>query len=224
MIITIDGPAGSGKSTAARQLAKALGIAYLDTGAMYRALTLAALRRKLDLANEAALEELARGLDLRLEQTGGQLRVILAGQDASREIRQAEVTENAHYAARAPGVRAVLVDKQRQIGLQLNRSAGGVVAEGRDQGSVVFPDADFKFFLDATPEVRARRRCEEMLADGQQADFQQVLQALLTRDGRDRSRLAAPLVVPEGAIQIDTSRMSIEEVTLRLKQVVERGR
>ncbi len=233
MIITIDGPAGSGKSTAAGQLAKALGLAYLDTGAMYRAVTLAALREKVDLQDADALAALAGRIDLRLErqgpggaagQAGGSETIVrLNGRDVTRQIRSAEVTDHAHYVARAAGVRRVLVSMQRRIGAELAASAGGLVAEGRDQGSVVFPDADVKFYLDAVPEVRARRRFEEMLADGQQVTYPAVLDALVRRDGRDRSRAVAPLVKPEGAVELDTSEMTIEEVTAELKRRVEQA-
>jgi len=221
MIITIDGPAGSGKSTAARELAKALRIAYLDTGATYRAATLAALRGGVDLEDAPALAELARRLDLRLEYAGDDFRVLLDGEDVTRQIRSAEVSDNSHHVARAPGVREVLVAMQRRIGSELARSTGGVVAEGRDQGSVVFPDADVKFYLDATPEVRARRRHDEMTADGQDVSYQAVLEAIVARDGRDRSRAVAPLVKPDEAVEIDTTDMSIEQVTAELKRRVE---
>ena len=221
MIITIDGPAGSGKSTAAKQLAQALGFAYLDTGATYRAVTLAALRGGVDMEDEAALAALAGRIDLRLEGAGGELRVLLEGRDVSREIRSAAVTDNSHHVARAPAVRKILVEIQRRMGSELADSAGGVVAEGRDQGSVVFPAADVKFYLDASPEVRARRRYEEMLADGQDVTYETVLEAILTRDGRDRSRAVAPLVKPDGAVEMDTTNMTIEQVTDRLKRRVE---
>ncbi len=224
MIITIDGPAGSGKSTAARELAKALGIAYLDTGATYRAATLAALRAGADLADERALAELAAGLDLHLEQAGEQTRAILNGEDVSREIRSAGVSNHSHYLARAPGVRKVLVEMQRRMGAELAERTGGVVAEGRDQGSVVFPDADLKFYLDASPAVRARRRHEEMAADGQDVRYEDVLEAILTRDGRDRTRAVAPLVKPQAAVEIDTTEMSIEQVTAELLRRVEAAR
>ena len=224
MIITIDGPAGSGKSTAARELAEALGIAYLDTGATYRAVTLAALRSGVDLADEAALARLAGGLDIRLEPAGGQLRVLLDGEDVTREIRSAEVSDNSHYIARAAAVRELLVPMQRRMGDDLARKTGGVVAEGRDQGSVVFPQADLKFYLDAAPEVRARRRHDEMAADGEEVRYEDVLQAVVTRDGRDRSRAVAPLVKPDGAIEIDTTGLDIPEVTAELRRQVERAR
>jgi len=201
MIITIDGPAGSGKSTAAKELAKALGLAYLDTGAMYRAVTLAALRENVDLQDADALTALAERVDLRLERRG----------------------DGAHYVARAAGVRRVLVSMQRRLGAELAATAGGVVAEGRDQGSVVFPDADVKFYLDAAPEVRARRRFEEMRADGQQVTYRAVLEALVQRDGRDRNRAVAPLVKPDGAVELDTSEMTVEDVTAELKRRVEQA-
>jgi len=224
MIVTIDGPAGSGKSTAARELAAALGIAYLDTGATYRAVTLAALAAGTDLTDAQALAALAEGLDLRLSPGPGGLGVILNGRDISRDIRSAEVSENAHYVARAGAVRDVLVSLQRRIGQELAEQAGGLVAEGRDQGSVVFPDADVKFYLDASPEVRARRRYDEMTADGERVTYEAVLDAIVTRDGRDRTRAVAPLVKPAGAIEIDTTNMRIEDVTAELARRVSAAR
>jgi len=224
MIITIDGPAGSGKSTAARLLAKTLGIAYLDTGATYRALTLAAMQRELNLADEAALADLAGRLDLHMEPAETGTVVVLNGRDVSAEIRTAEVTDKAHHAADSPAVRAVLVTLQRRIGAELARRSGGVVAEGRDQGSVVFPDADVKFYLDASPEVRARRRYEEMAARGEDVSLQQVLEAIRRRDQRDRSRPAGPLVRPPGAIEIDTSDMTVEQMVSELLRWVRRAR
>lgn len=223
MIVTIDGPAGTGKSTAARELARALGIAYLDTGATYRAVTLAALRAGVNLEDERALLELARSLKLELAYAADELRVILNGEDVSREIRSAEVGDNSHHVARAAKVRELLVALQRQTGGRLAEERGGFVAEGRDQGSVVFPRADVKFYLDAEPQVRARRRYDELTAEGQEVEYEDVLQAVLTRDGRDRTRAIAPLVKPEGADEIDTTDMSIPEVTAELLRRV-RGR
>jgi len=220
MIITIDGPAGTGKSTAARELARALGIACLDTGATYRAVTLAALRAGVDLTDEEALLELARPLKLELEYAGDEMRVILNGEDVSREIRSAEVSDNSHHVARAGDVRELLVAIQRETGQRLAEQRGGFVAEGRDQGSVVFPDADVKFYLDADPHVRARRRYDELIADGEKVEYEKVLEAVLTRDGRDRSRAIAPLVKPEGAHEIDTTDMGIAEVTAELLRLV----
>lgn len=223
MVITIDGPAGSGKSTAAQGLAKALGIGYLDTGATYRAVTLAGLRRQLDLADEAALAKLVQTVDVRLEYHGGQLKVILDGQDVSREIRSSQVSDNAHYVARCPAVRQVLVELQRRIGRRLERDTGGMVTEGRDQGSVVFPDAPFKFYLDASPETRARRRLAELSAAGEKTTYEQVLRGLQERDGRDRGRSLAPLVRPDGADVIDTTDLDVDGMVAELVRRVKAG-
>jgi cytidylate kinase len=214
MLITIDGPAGCGKSTAARELAKALGIAHLDTGATYRAVTLLALRQGIDLTDAAALAELARGMDIRMVSTGGRIGVVLDGQDVTDEIRTEAVSANSRYAAASAAVREVLVELQRRLGRQL----GSFVTEGRDQGSVVFPEADLKFYLDARPAERARRRCEELRSHGQQADYDAVLAAIEDRDRRDRGRAVSPLRVPGGATVIDTSDMDIAQVTERMLQ------
>jgi cytidylate kinase len=218
MIITIDGPAASGKSTAARLLARELGIAYLDTGATYRAVTLKAMREGADLEDAAALAELARRSEIRLEPHGEAVEVLLDGEDVSREVRRAEVTENAHHVADAPAVRRVLVDLQRRLGAAL----GSFVAEGRDQGTVVFPDADVKFYLDADPDVRAERRRREMAAAGEPAAQEDVLGAIAQRDRRDSSRQTAPLARPKGAIVVDTSDLDVGEMVAVLRRHVER--
>jgi cytidylate kinase len=212
MIITIDGPAGSGKSTVARELAKALGIAFLDTGATYRAVTLKALRQGVNMEDADVLARLAEAARIELLPDADGTKVLLDGQDVTREIRSAEVSDNSHHVARSAQARQVLVELQRRTGAAL----GDFVAEGRDQGSVVFPDADVKFYLDASPEVRARRRCDDLLAAGQQADYRQVLEAILIRDGRDRNRTVAPLVKPTGATEIDTSNLTVQQVTAEL--------
>jgi len=217
VIITIDGPAGSGKSTAARNIAKAMNIAYLDTGATYRAVALKALREGADMRNEAALAELARKADIRLEPAPEGLRVFLDGEDVSREIRTSKVTDNTRYVARPPAVREVLVALQRRIGAAL----GSFATEGRDQGSVVFPDADVKFYLVASPEARARRRFEEMQATAEEVEYEQVLERMLARDGGDRERSVAPLVRPEGAVEIDTSNNTIEQTTAEILRHLE---
>jgi cytidylate kinase len=201
MIITIDGPAGSGKSTAARNLAAALGIAYLDTGATYRAVTLAALRGGVDMEDAAALARIAAGVKIELIPNTGGVCVLMDGEDVTGEIRSAEVSDNIHSVAGCSAVRDVLVELQRSIGRQLS----DFVAEGRDQGSVVFPGADIKFFLVASQKVRAQRRCDEMLAAGHHTDYEQVLASIIQRDRRDEGRAVAPLIKPEGAVEIDTS-------------------
>jgi cytidylate kinase len=220
MIITIDGPAGSGKSTAARRLAAALGIPYLDTGATYRAVTYKAMLAGVDLTDPHKLAAVAADMRLELSPQPQGVRVMLDGQDVSLAIRSANVSEKTQYAARFRQVRAVLVDLQRRIGMQL----GSFVSEGRDQGSVVFPHADLKFYLDASPAVRARRRYEELTAIGEDVKYEEILQAITDRDGRDRSRAVAPLVKPAGAIEMDTSDMDIEQVTEALRRAVEARR
>ncbi len=217
MIITIDGTAGSGKSTAARHLAKALGIAYLDTGATYRAVTLKALREGVDLSDTDALVTAAKAARIEIIPDERGARVMLDGRDVTAEIRSVEVTENAHYVADSPAVREVLVALQQRIGAEL----GSFVAEGRDQGTVVFPQADIKFYLDASPAVRAQRRAGELHAAGQQANVEDVQESILLRDRRDSSRPIAPLTKPTGAIEIDTSRMDIPAMTAALLACVE---
>jgi cytidylate kinase len=203
MIVTIDGPAGSGKSTAARNLAQQLSLEFLDTGATYRAATLKALQELGDLskADDNQLARAAKDAQIQLLSRDGDLRVLLDGRDVSAEIRSTRVTENAHHLAKCPGVREVLVELQRDIGRRL----GDFVTEGRDQGTVVFPQAQKKIYLDARPEVRAKRRLAELRTRGEQADYQQVLDAILRRDQRDASRSVGPLARPEDAVVLDTS-------------------
>lgn len=216
MIITIDGPAGSGKSTAARHLAEALGIAFLDTGATYRAATLRAMREHVDLTDEAALAECARTMDLDMRQTPTGLQVLLAGEDVSLDIRSEAVSKATRHAANSAHVRNVLVDLQRRVG----RSLGSFVAEGRDQGTVVFPDADVKFFFAASAAVRARRRVEQLAQAGQTADYDEVLQAIRDRDHNDATRSVAPLKPADDAITIDTGQSTPDETLAELLQHV----
>jgi len=217
MIITIDGPAGSGKSTAARKLAAKLGVPYLDTGAMYRAIAWAALQEAVRLKDEQALIRVARASDVRLDCGPTHTRVTLNGTDVSEAIRTMAVNQATNFVATLQPIRDILVEKQRDIGLAL----GSLVSEGRDQGSVVFPNADLKFFLDATIERRAMRRYQELVADGEEASYDMIMENLQTRDGND-CRQWAPLLEPEGAIQIDTTEMSIHEVVERLLEEVRR--
>jgi cytidylate kinase len=208
VIITIDGPAGSGKSTTARKLAARLGIPYLDTGAMYRVVTLAALEDGTDLHDEAALTALAERDDYQLDLGPTHIRVRLRGRDVTEEIRSMRVNDHTRYIAASPSVRRVLIRKQREIARRL----GSLVTEGRDQGTAAFPDADAKFFLDATMEKRAERRLHDLLADGEDVTPEQVLANIDERDRTDSERPVAPLAVPAGAIRIDTTRLSIGAV------------
>ena len=217
MIISIDGPAGSGKSTAARKLAAKLGVPYLDTGAMYRDIALAALEAAILLKDEAALVEVARKADISLDCGPTHTRVTLEGRDVSEAIRSMAVSQATSYVARVQAIRDILVEKQRAIGKRL----GALVTEGRDQGSVVFPDADVKFFLDAAIEKRAMRRYQELMADGEEASFELIMENLQERDGNDRKQWA-PLLEPQTAIHIDTSDCSIHDVVEKLLAEIRR--
>jgi len=206
-IITIDGPAGAGKSTVARRLAERLGFEFLDTGAMYRAVALAALRRRIDLHNEAALADLAGTIDLRFERG----RLLLDGEDVSGAIRTPEVTAATRYAADNVEVRRRLIRFQREAARGRN-----IVTEGRDQGTLVFPDAQFKVFLTAGAEERAKRRCGQLRAAGIEADFAQVLAAQQQRDAEDQSRPFGALIAAPDAFVLNTDGLSVEEVVERL--------
>ena len=206
--IAIDGPAGAGKSTVAREVARRLGVAYLDTGAMYRAITLAGLRQNVDLHNAQALEELTRRTVLDIQSDGeGQNIMFLDGENVSADIRLPEVSRNVSYVALCPEVRHVLVGKQREIG-----SRGGVVMDGRDIGTTVMPDAKYKFFLTASLEERAKRRLAELEAKGETLDLAQMAREISARDKIDSERECAPLRPAEDAIHVDTTDLTIEEV------------
>jgi cytidylate kinase len=218
MIITIDGTTSSGKSTAASGLARRLGAAHLDTGAMYRALTLKALDTGADLEDPQALARLDAGTEIDLAGTPDVPVVRMDGRDVTRAIRENRISTNSHYMARTPEVRRVLVEKQRAFAAR----AGRVVTEGRDQGTVVFPDADVKFFLDADPEVRARRRQKELEDRGEYKSFRDILAEVVERDRRDSTRAADPLRQAEGAVPIDTSDLSIDQTLDTLLEEIRR--
>ena len=200
LIVTVDGPSGTGKSTVARAAAERSGLPHLDTGAFYRAATLAALRAGVDVSDESGVVELLSSIDLGQEQG----RMLLGGEDVSEEIRGEAVTASVSKVAAHPRVRQLLVGHQRDWVDSHGRQA---VVEGRDIGSVVFPDAELKIYLDARPEVRAARRAAQ---DGE--DLEEVLEDILRRDRIDSTREASPLVVPDGANVVDTSDLSFEEV------------
>ena len=207
LIITLDGPAGAGKSTVAKGLAKRLGVSYLDTGAMYRALTLKALRLKVNLEDEKALTDLTKQtiIDFK-EMPDGSLNVTLDGQDVSQEIRSLEVTNNTFFAARTAGVREIMVNWQRAMG-----SRRSIVTDGRDQGTVVFPKADYKFYVDANFEERAGRRLKELQESGKQVDAQQLKQDMLERDQKDFTRSVGPLKKADDAITIDSTGFTVDQ-------------
>jgi cytidylate kinase len=217
MIIAIDGPSGAGKSTLGKMLAKELGLLYLDTGAMYRAVAVAALNKDVDFVDHEGLTQIAN--DARIELVGEPdfLHIFLDGVDITSEIRTLEVAQAASIVSTISGVRRVMVDHQRQIG---NSSANGCVLEGRDIGSVVFPNADFKFFLTAKPEARARRRYEEDKSKGLTSTYEQTLAEINQRDQRDVSRTDSPLVIADDAIVIDTSELDLREVFEQMIAVV----
>ena len=225
LTIAIDGPAGSGKSTVARRVAQMLGYLYLDSGAMYRALALKALRQQVTLDNEGALEELARGTHIELksptpeqEAAGAKNRVFLDGEEVTPEIRTAEVAQAASRLAAIAGVRKVLVAEQQRAG-----AGGGIVMEGRDIGTVVFPNAELKIFLDASPEVRAERRWKEHQEKGEAMALAQVVEEVRERDRRDRERKVSPLVRATDAVLVDNTAMDAEE-TARLIVMLARKR
>ena len=207
LVITIDGPAGAGKSSVAKAIARRLNIFYLDTGAMYRALTLKALRKKINLADEDALAAMARQttIEFRRDKEGA-LRIFLDGEDVSQEIRSLEVTNNTFYAARTAKVRSVLVKWQQAMGQKES-----IVGEGRDLGTVVFPRADYKFYLDADFEERCRRRIKELKEQGKSFDEEQLKKDIQERDQKDFTRQASPLRKADDAIVIDSTGLTAEE-------------
>ncbi len=221
MIIAIDGPSGAGKSTIGKILAKKLGLTYLDTGAMYRAVGLAVLRANIDPADTKTIINLAKNLSIEFKDLGDELRIFLDGEDVSEQIRDESVSKMASIVSTIPEVRRILVELQRQIGME---SRNGCVLDGRDIGTVVFPDADFKFFLTAKPEARARRRYEENLKKGAQTSYEETLAEIQDRDLRDTSRLDSPLQIPENAFVIDTSEMDLEEVLSQLLDIISQRR
>ena len=214
-IITIDGPAGAGKSTVAKELAKILKFSYLDTGAMYRALTLKAIQKNVDLENEEALAELARQTRINLEDNAHGIKVYLDNQDVSPDIRSLKVTNNTFYIASSPKVREIMVSWQREIGHRKN-----IVAEGRDLGTVVFPQAAFKFYLDAQPKERCRRRANELKQKGIDVKEDRLLLEMSDRDQRDQTRRAGPLKKASDAVYIDSTHLSVEEVIAEILQYV----
>ena len=215
VVVAIDGPAGSGKSTVSKRVAKVLGLLYIDTGAMYRALTLKAMRLKMDLQDADALTELARSTKIDLAGESGALKVYLDGEDVSAPIRTPELTNNVKYIARVPGVRGEMVALQRAIGRKC-----GAVLEGRDIGTVVFPDAKFKFYLDADVEERSRRRHKELIETNQKVSLDDIKKDVVVRDESDMKRDVGALKKAPDAIFVDTTKLSIDEVVEKLLSYV----
>ncbi len=219
-IIAIDGPAGSGKSTIAERIAELLGYLYFDTGAMYRAVTLAALRQEIDIDNEVEVTSIAQKIELDIQpptiDDGRSYTVILDSEDVTWRIRSPEVEAFVSQVSTYQGVREAMTSRQREIGLR-----GNIVMAGRDIGTVVLPDADLKIYLDASVEERARRRYEESLSMKEDVSYEEVLKSLRDRDHIDSTRDLAPLKSAEDAILIDTTNMTIDEVVMQVFGLVQ---
>ncbi len=212
-VVAIDGPGGAGKSTIARLLAQKLNYLHLDTGAMYRAVTLAALRENIDFNQQEKLIELARKIEISFDQKG---EIFLDGENVSEEIRKAEVNKHVSQTAAVKGVRDVLVKKQQQLARN-----NKVVMDGRDITTVVLPEADHKFFLTASLEERARRRYQEVRSKNKDADFEKIKESIARRDKMDSEREHSPLKKAEDAVLVDTTNLSIDEVLAKMIEIIE---
>ena len=209
MIIAIDGPSGAGKSTLGKMLAKQLDLLYLDTGAMYRAVALSVVQHSIAFEDKERIADIAESAKIELIGKPGSLKIFLDGKDVTAEIRTLEAAQAASVVSTISEVRKIMVEHQRTLG---DNAAKGCVLEGRDIGSVVFPNADLKFFLTAKPEARATRRFEEDTAKGRVSTYEQTLSEINERDERDVSREDSPLTIAEDAVVIDTSELDLREV------------
>jgi len=217
IVIAIDGPSGVGKSTAARAVAERLGYLYVDSGAMYRAVALRVWEEGLNPLNAPAVNALTAHLQVDLQPTDGSVRVLLDSRDVTDALRRPEISQAASQCAMIPEVRRLLVAQQQRIG-----SGGGVVMEGRDIGSVVFPNAELKIFLDADAEERARRRHEQHLEQGIESSLEMTRKEVEERDRRDRERTVSPLVQAPDAVYLDTTAMTVDEVVGVIVRLVEK--
>ncbi|WP_226648191.1 (d)CMP kinase [Microbulbifer variabilis] len=215
-VVTIDGPSGSGKGTIAKLLADRLGFALLDSGALYRAAALAALEKGVDLADEEALTQVAKDLDVCFPISDGRLQVLLEGREVSHEIRMERVSMAASTVAAIPGVRAALLQRQRDFRLQ-----PGLVADGRDMGTTVFPDAPVKVYLTASAEERARRREAQLREKGVSVSLRDLLEDIRARDAQDMNRKASPLAPAEDAVELDSTGVGIEDVLCKVMALVQ---
>ncbi|MFZ5468408.1 MAG: (d)CMP kinase [Myxococcota bacterium] len=216
-IVAIDGPAGAGKSSVSKILARRLGLSLVDTGAIYRCVGLVATRRGVALDDDPALEKLLGALRIHFKVVGEENRVFLDGEDVSAAIRTPEISMAASKVSSRPVVRAGLLSLQRRLALEADQ---GAILEGRDIGTVVFPEADIKFFLEARPEVRARRRFEELFQKGVDSSLEEVFADQTQRDRDDSSREVAPLRAAEDALRIDSSTMPLSEVVRTMERAV----
>jgi len=215
LIIAIDGPSGSGKSTLGRMLARALNLLYIDTGSMYRAVALAVMESSISSSDDIAVGSLASRVDIDLKGDVDSLRVILEGRDVTDEIRSEEVTEMSSVISTIPAVRRAMVERQREMGKR------GAVLNGRDIGTVVFPNADVKFFLTATPAERAQRRFSEEREQDTDVSFEVTFADMIERDQRDSTREDSPLKIAEDAVVIDSTGLSIDEVFEKMMKAIE---
>jgi cytidylate kinase len=215
LIIAIDGPSGAGKSTLGRMLARALNLLYIDTGSMYRAVALAVMESSISASDDVAVGSLARRVDIDLKGDPDSLRVILGGRDVTDEIRSEEVTDLSSIVSTIPEVRRAMVARQREMAKR------GAVLNGRDIGTVVFPDADVKFFLTAKPDERAQRRFDEDKAQDPSVNFEETLADMIERDRRDSTREDSPLKCADDAIEVDSTGRSIEQVFQKMMDEVQ---
>jgi cytidylate kinase len=222
VIVAMDGPAGAGKSTVAKTLAKKLGYLHIDTGAMYRSVTLAALRTKADLKNDTQLEQLAKSSKIELKPGEVENKVFLNGEDVSKDIRTPEVTQASAFIANCVPVRKILVSRQQQMGREDSAPFGGAVLEGRDIGTDVFPDAQYKFFLDASVETRAKRRYNDLVKAGTQTTLEAVLADVQSRDDRDYNRAVGGLRKTADSIVMDHSDLTVEQSAEELFQYIQK--